>query len=481
MAKIGRPAQPSDRWIAASLAIAVGVSRLPFVSRELATWDSVLLARALDLGFSTGTDLADQRPQAPGYLFYVGAAALLRPILGSPNAAFVALSIVASALAVAVVYLLCRRFASRAAALVAACVYATGPLIWFFGEVAMPYAILGLLSSLLAILFWDGRHGPAPARLGASVAYGLATGFRQDLVLLLAPLWLWMIWPRRREWIAAGAAGAAGALAWFVPSAIAAGGVGAYLGEVDVQSGRAAAFSVAARGAAGLSDNIAMILYSLGWALAAAVPVLVVATLARLTAHRPKPGGRALFLTLWVFPPLLFYAGVHIGVSGYILSVVPAFAAIAGLLFDVAGRTASVVGRRIVAGIAGAAILVNGLIFIATPTPFSAAAIAEHDRSLEERVSYIRAHYPPDATVILAQFEYVFLAQYLPEYRALFFGPGPEALSTAPPEVMVEPGGGMVLLFGKVPDLAAGDTAPVLPGLALLTNGKVRAYDIRMR
>ena len=471
----------SDTWIAASLAIAVALTRLPFVSRELATWDSVLLARALDLGFSTGPDLADQRPQAPGYLFYVGAAALLRPILGSPNAAFVTLSIAASALTVAVIYVFCRRFGSRGGALVAAGVYATGPLVWSFGEIAMPYAVLGLLSALLAMLFWDGRHGAASARLGASVAYGLATGFRQDLVLLLAPLWLWMIWPRPREWIAAGAAAGIGALAWLVPSAMAAGGVAAYLNNVAVQSDRAAAFSVSARGVDGATDNLAMIVYGLGWALAAVTPVLLVAALARLVARRPSPGARALFFALWIIPPLLFYAGVHIGVSGYILSVVPAFAVLAGLLFDAARRSASSLGRRIATGIAAVAIVANGLIFVATPAPFSAAAIADHDRSLQERITYIRSHYPPFTTVILAQFEFVFLAQYLPEYHALFFGPGPEALSADPPEVNVRPGGGAVLLFGKVPALADGDTSAVLPGLAALTRGSVRAYEIRMR
>ncbi|GAC1487027.1 MAG: hypothetical protein NVS1B1_02530 [Candidatus Limnocylindrales bacterium] len=471
----------ADRWIAAALAVAVALSRLPFASRELATWDSVLLARALDLGFATGTDLADQRPQAPGYIFYVGTGALLRAVFGSPNAAFVAVSIIASALTVASIYLFTLRFGSRGAALVAAGLYATAPLTWSFSEVAMPYAVLGFFSTLLATLFWSGRHGSAAARIGASLGYGLATGFRQDLVLLLAPLWLWMIWPRPREWIPAGAAAAVGALAWLAPSAFAAGGIGAYLSEVDVQSGRAAGFSVAARGAVGLSDNMAMIVYSLGWALAVAAPVLLVVGLARLVARRPVPDARALFFALWIVPPLLFYAVVHIGVSGYILSVVPAFAVLTGLLFDAARRTASGARRRIVTGIAAGAIIANGLIFVATPAPFSAAAIAEHDRSLQERVGYIRAHYPTDATVILAQFEFVFLAQYLPEYRALFFGPGPETLSTDPPEVTIGPGTETVLLFGKVPALPDGDTTPLLPGLVRLTRGGVHAYDIRMR
>jgi len=472
----------SDRRIAALIAASVVLSRLPFVSGALATWDSVLLARALDLGFHVGTDLADQRPQAPGNLFYVGTAALVRPLVGSPNAALVAVSVIASALTCAVIYLFCRSFASRGGALVAAGVYATGPLVWSFGEVATPYAVLGLLSALLGMLFWRGRHGTATATLGASVAFGIATGFRQDLVLLLAPLWLWMIWLRPRLWIAAAMAATAGALAWFAPSAIASGGLAAYLNSVEVQSSRAAAFSVAVRGATGAADNAATIVYSLGWALAATFPVLLIAALARLVARRPSPGARALFFALWILPALVFYAGVHVGSSGYLLSVVPAVSILAGLLFDAVAPAARASSRRVAGAIAGAALVANALIFIAAPTPFSATAIAAHDRSLTDRVAYIRAQYPANGTVILAQYEFVFLTQYLPEYRALFFGPRPEVLSTDPPAVTVTPAGGTVLLFGRIPDLPnADDAAVLLPGLASLTRGSIRAYDIRMR
>lgn len=471
----------ADRRIAAAIAVAAALTRLPFVSRELAAWDSVAFARALDLGFFVGTDLADQRPQAPGYILYVGAAALLRPILGSPNAALVGVSVIASALACAAIYLLCRRFASRPAAFVAAAVYATGPLVWSYGEIAMPYAVLSLCSALLALLFWDARHGTRHARLAASVAFGVATGFRQDLVLFLGPLWLWMVWPRPREWPLAGAAAAAASLIWLVPSALASGGLAAYLHSVSVQSERAAAFSASARGPAGAADNLAMIVYSLGWAFAAAVPVMLVVALARLSAGRRPTRSGASFFALWILPALTFYASVHIGAPGYILSVVPAFAVLAGLLFDGVTRDAGARGRRVAAGIAGAAIAANVLLFVAAPAPFSAAAIAAHDRSLLDRVTYVRAHYPADATVVLAQFEYLFVTWYLPEYHALFFGPGPDALSADAPEVTVTPAGGAVLLFGPVPALPDGARTELLPGLGVLARGSVRAHEIRMR
>ncbi len=58
--------------VPAGLFALVLASRLPFVTHALWAWDSVLYARALEHGFHVDFDLADQRPQPPGYLLYVG-------------------------------------------------------------------------------------------------------------------------------------------------------------------------------------------------------------------------------------------------------------------------------------------------------------------------------------------------------------------------------------------------------------------------
>ncbi|MDO8563235.1 MAG: hypothetical protein Q7S25_05275, partial [Candidatus Limnocylindria bacterium] len=68
--------------VPAGLFALVLASRLPFVTHALWAWDSVLYARALEHGFHVDFDLADQRPQPPGYLLYVASAAALRGILG---------------------------------------------------------------------------------------------------------------------------------------------------------------------------------------------------------------------------------------------------------------------------------------------------------------------------------------------------------------------------------------------------------------
>src|SRR2546423_1475697 len=71
LAEAGR-LRRSVRRLLIPLLLVLGVlaSRLPFVTNDLWAWDSVLYARALEQGFHVGFHLADQRPQAPGYLFY---------------------------------------------------------------------------------------------------------------------------------------------------------------------------------------------------------------------------------------------------------------------------------------------------------------------------------------------------------------------------------------------------------------------------
>jgi len=210
----------TDRTIAAALAAVVFATRLPFASHTLWAWNSVLFARALEQGFHVDAELSGQRPYPPGYIFYVASAALLRIFVGDSNAALVAVSAVASALCAAAVYLLCRRYAGRALSLAVALGAASAPLVWTFGDVAMPYAVLGLLSIAVAAAFQVARARAWPAAAAASLAFGLAAGYRQDLLLLLGPLWLWLVAPcswRERAWCAA--ALAAGGLAWAIPTA----------------------------------------------------------------------------------------------------------------------------------------------------------------------------------------------------------------------------------------------------------------------
>src|SRR3982074_2176727 len=298
------------------------VSRLPFASQTLWAWDSVLYARALEQGFHVGVDLADQRPHPPGYIFYVGIAAAFRFITRDSNAALVVVSVLASALTAAAVYLLCRRYADRALSIVITLGAATAPLVWTYGDVAMPYALLGLLSVVLAAALRAGRSRGWPAALSGSAGLGLAAGFRQDVLLLLGPLWLWMLATRswRERALCVAAVGIA-ALAWFGPSASLSGGPAAYIASLGGQAARVSELSPAA-GSDALLRNMLLTVYAL-WGGLLGVALLLVAAIAAALLARRRLTEDAAFFALWLMPAALVYVLIHIGDPGYLMSVLP--------------------------------------------------------------------------------------------------------------------------------------------------------------
>ena len=467
----------SDRAIATLLSGLVLVARVPFAAQTLWAWDSVLFARALEQGFHVGVDLADQRPHPPGYLFYLGVGAAVRVVTRDSNAALVVVSVIASALTAAAVYLLCRRYADRALASVIALGAASAPLVWTYGEVAMPYAVLGLLSVVLAVSLRGARSRPWPAALVASAGLGLAAGFRQDVLLLLGPLWLWMLAGRswRERGLSVAAVGAA-ALAWLVPSASLSGGPAAYLATLGAQASRVSELSPAAGGDA-LLRNTLLTVYALWWGLLGFALLLVAAIVARLRAWRLSDD--AIFFALWLVPAGLVYVTIHIGDPGYLMSVLPGlYVACAALVAPVA-RTAPRAILTFVAVLAA----INVAVFMATDAPFSARAIAGHDRSLDDRVAFVRGHMAPDSTLILAQSEYLEARYYLPEYRVLFYGSEPEVLSRAARVVRITSPTSVVIFGALAAPLPATLrlTTDVAPSGIVQSDTTLIAYDLEPR
>ena len=231
----GRVADPA---LALLLGLLTIQTRRPYKLRLPYTWDSFLSIRALG-----HFDPTRHQPQPPGYLLYVATARLLLLWVGDPNRALVWVSILASGVAVAALYLLACLLYDRATGLVAAGLLLTAVAFWFYGEVAYPYTTLAVGSTVLAALALALRRSALPGARGVALfafAYGLLAGFRQDLLLFLAPLALAVFWGRpRRHWLLAAAAGGLGLLLWLVPTAALSGGLPAYL-RATLQQGAAA-------------------------------------------------------------------------------------------------------------------------------------------------------------------------------------------------------------------------------------------------
>nr|MDP9281253.1 glycosyltransferase family 39 protein [Chloroflexota bacterium] len=222
-------------WRVAGLFFALGVvTRIPFQTDYMWAHDSVLYARAIER-----FDPLDQRPQAPGYLYYVLLIRALYAIVGDPNRAMTIVSLIAGAAAVALLYLFAARLYDERTARASGAFLLTAVTFWAYGGVAYPYTLLAALSIGCAMLLWlalraEGERGRR--LLLATAAYGVAIGFRTDVAVFLAPLWLMAAWATPLLWVMASAAlGVVLVLVWFFASAAQDGGVGLLLEALRIQ------------------------------------------------------------------------------------------------------------------------------------------------------------------------------------------------------------------------------------------------------
>ena len=416
---------------AAALFVIALVTRLPFLTDEFWAHDSVLYARAVEIGF----DPADHRPQPPGYLYYVLLIRLVNTVIADPNRAMTLISAVAAAAAVALLYVLAARMYDQRTAVLSALFLMTGVTFWGQSLVALPYTLLGALTVLVALLLWRAIDpwsdpGPTPAERGrrlavASLAWGLAIGFRSDLAGFLAPAWLLAALSTTLPWAAASAAivGAA-TLSWLAATvALTPGGADAYFAglrlHLDFINQR---YSVSGRGIDALVNNVRELARFMGRALFALIPVLAVVLLSRQTQRTElRHPRRAAFLLLWALAPLPVNLLVHAGEYGYMFTMLPGLCVVAARGTIGAVRAARM--PRALPWIAGAVIATNAGIFLFSEEPLSRRDVAKRDDGIAEKIALIGRVEPRESVIIVTAYDQVLLEHYLPGRRRVAYGP----------------------------------------------------------
>lgn len=436
-----RPAplwQPFDWLVALGFVLLTALSRWPFRSRMIYAWDGGLFAQAL-----RDYNVVPHHPQPPGYIFYVGAGKLVGALTGlDANGALVLVSLGAASLTVGVVYLLTTLIFGRLAAILAAGLGLTSVSFWFFSEIAYPYTVLALGSTILALICWTLalRHFPWPPL--AALAFGLIAGFRQDLLLFLGPLFavcylLAIGFPARRSWaqLALGLlGGAAGIATWWIATDLASEGPGSLWRALTIQSTNVergtSAFAV---GETGLRGNGTLLIWFTKDALhLAAFPIL--AYFLQWPLHARREGWRPPFLLLWLSPAALFYLLVHIGEAGYVFSFLPAtLVAAGGGIVRAAEAIVENLPRawratrwpllRVGLATALAALILpyHAWLFVGSARLVSAERLACKDEAIARAVATIVDDYPPATTEIVTSTYLQHLAIYLPQYRQVRF------------------------------------------------------------
>jgi hypothetical protein len=325
---------PRGDWACAlALAGLTLATRWPYRAGRLPTWDAVQFALAVER-----YDVVRHQPHPPGYILYVALARLATRVVGDPIVALDALAVLASAVAVLLVYWLGWCLYGRGAAAVAALGLLASPLFWAYGVVALPYAAEAALGTGIAIGAWAMGRGSGRALVVSAILLGLAGGVRQSMLLTLSPLWVGMAWRGfRRPGPLLGGLGLVmlATATWLGPMLWVTGAERYAAASAELYASTVRATTV-------LGDGGVRNLMGLGEAflvgLGVFLPVLAW-RLRRAPARVLRDDDRAVFFVLWTLPALAVYALVHLGQPGYLLSVLPA-------CYLLVGRTLAPLFRR---------------------------------------------------------------------------------------------------------------------------------------
>ncbi len=407
-----RQAAPSAILIATT-----ALTRFVFRSRYLYDIDSVNFALALKR-----FDPSVHQPHPPGYFLYVCLGRLASLLLPDANAALVAIGIVFSCGAVAMIYVLTDRWFGPRAAAFAGLVFVFSPLAWFHGTMALTYIVEAFFSALTGYLCWRIYGGAARFILPAAMVVGLAAGFRQSSLLLLGPLLLFSFRHAKRGQAAGGiGALALTLLAWFLPM-IRICGAAAYFSAL-----RSLWFTVPSQGMA-FNSSVWNSLARAGVIAGGYVLCFGCAALLPLRGRRASSTDprMAVFTAIWIAPGLLFFTFVYLKFvnSGYLLALAPPVCAWMGLwaaswYADL--RLCRALGILALGGCAAA----NTLIFLGAPVYCSFRAVRRFERELENVVAALPRIVSPREALIVG-FDSHFLGYrhagyYLPGYSTVQF------------------------------------------------------------
>jgi len=400
------------------LICAVGLTRLVCRSHRLYDIDSVNFALALDR-----FDPEAHQPHPPGYFLYVGLGRLARAIFQDANTALVAVSIVASCAAAAMIYALAESWFGRKAAIWGGLIFLFSPLCWFHGTVALTYVVECFFSALVGYLCWQTYCGRFAFLAPSAVALGLAAGFRQSTILFLGPLWLLSLCkaPRRHVLISFTALTLT-TLAWCVPMALQSRGWAVYAASLYglwslVPAKETVLTSPIALSLARFCTILGIFGLTFGGASLWGLP-------SRETHSLEKT--KKTFLWVWIAPGLLFFTLVYLKFvnSGYLLVLSPPIFAWLGSR-AAAWFARAKIGAWRKAAAAGALAAMNAAIYLYGPFYCSRRAVRTFETELATIQKGLRQVVGAEEALIVG-FDSHFLGYrhagyYLPEYLTVLF------------------------------------------------------------
>lgn len=379
---------------------------------HLYSFDSVNLALALK-----EFDPTRNQPQPPGYPFFVVEARLLQSLFGTPERTFTVIKILVSGLAVGALYVFGKRLFSARVGAIAAALLLVNPPFWYSGLTSSLRLHAALGSILVAYCCWRAAAGEPRFFYAASLALGLASGFRPTLAVLLLPLWAWTAWQCRHKKIFLGGFLLLGmtVLVWVAMVILASGGFlqtfHSFRNYVLEQFSQTSVVMDAPETGWRRMVGRAFIWTGLG-----TLPWIWTLPLGwRDRTQWPEWKKRLGFLALWFLPSFLFHIFIHIGSPGHAMRTIPVLCLLGGCCVVAAERKlaeARISPKQTGSWILLLALAGNCFLFLAD-LPLPQRVRTTHFRGLDSiadafrvgtyETSYARVHWTDETTHLALQ------------------------------------------------------------------------------
>jgi hypothetical protein len=318
-----------------SISFLILFTRIPFLSNYL---DGLGINYAFAF---ENYDIFQQQPQPPGYILYVAIGKIINYFLNDANSTLLLMVIVLSILTAILVYFLTKDIFSRTVAIGSCLLIIFNPIFWFFGEVAEIYICEAFLATLIAYACYQLLKGNNKFLYVSALILGLSGGFRQDIVVLMFPLWFFCVYYNTKDYqkiFKSFTVLIISILFWFIPTVLLGGGLENYLLFTKDFFAFFFKFTSVFYGSSVIDQLLNDLRLILNFIIALSLGALVLLFL--IFTHGKSifkidnfENKKFIFFFLWITPAFIFYLLIHLGNSGYTLIYVPAITIVVGYLF----------------------------------------------------------------------------------------------------------------------------------------------------
>ncbi|MEW5693152.1 MAG: hypothetical protein AB1765_07635 [Candidatus Hydrogenedentota bacterium] len=369
-------------------------------------WDSILYIRALDY-----FDISGSQPQAPGYIFYIVATKIIFFIIREPFWSYILLNY----LSFIFLIFLMKKYTERyqISINIIYSILFSSPIFLYYINQVRPYIFVCLLFNIILYLFYicfrEKRF-----LLFSSLLLGISGGVRQQDMVLLLPLYIFILYyssfKKIYKLLGIGLF-FIGICLWFIPLFIISGGILSYFKTVSELL-----FSHTVK--IPLTHNFGMLI--IGFFTLTPVGFFIlfldIYTKIRTTASFFKKleiKNDIIFWGILFMPALIFYLFVHLNDAGYMLWLfIPISVYLSSIISNYKTRV-----KKIISFI----VFIPGICYyLFVPSHYSFAFINRISKLQIRMTEYIKLNYGTD-TVIIGDENYYFgfinLTYFLPRYR----------------------------------------------------------------